>query len=269
MAQWGKLDQADNSPNYVAAQLNKVANTGNRTALFGNTTADAFVTGKKTGVFGADATEVGVANGSIVSITVINPGSGYTANATVTVAGNGTANASANATGRISAVNISASGNSYTTAPSVTIAAPPAKSFNANTGVGNSTGFITLTTPVFQNGDKVLYSVAAGNTAVTGLTANTYYYVVGANSTGVQLALTVGGAAINVTATAVSETGHTLTGETATAVATISGGKGIAHTGWQLRTEGTGGRAGRVHYETLVAGGITTDASDDTILKDA
>lgn len=32
-------------------------------------------------------------------------------------------------------------------------------------------------------------------------------------------------------------------------------GKGIAHAGWVLRTEGTGGRAGRVFYETLVAMG--------------
>jgi hypothetical protein len=39
------------------------------------------------------------------------------------------------------------------------------------------------------------------------------------------------------------------------------GGK-IAHTGWVLRTVGSGGRAGRVMTEVLVAGGITTDAED-------
>ena len=33
----------------------------------------------------------------------------------------------------------------------------------------------------------------------------------------------------------------------------------VAHTGWQKVTVGTGGRAGRVHYETLVAGSITGD----------
>ena len=38
-----------------------------------------------------------------------------------------------------------------------------------------------------------------------------------------------------------------------------------AHTGWVVRTEGTGGRAGRVQYETLVAmGSIQNDASNDT-----
>lgn len=45
-------------------------------------------------------------------------------------------------------------------------------------------------------------------------------------------------------------------------------GGGIAHSGWVLRTEGQGGRAGRVSYEVLVAGGITGDATDDTVLPD-
>lgn len=42
-----------------------------------------------------------------------------------------------------------------------------------------------------------------------------------------------------------------------------------AHAGWVLRHEGTGGRAGRVWYETLVAmGSMSGDASDDTVLPD-
>lgn len=43
----------------------------------------------------------------------------------------------------------------------------------------------------------------------------------------------------------------------------------IPHTGYVLRTEGSGNRAGRVHYEVLVAGGIIgSDASDDTTIPD-
>lgn len=43
----------------------------------------------------------------------------------------------------------------------------------------------------------------------------------------------------------------------------------FAHAGWLLRREGTGGRAGRVHYEVLVAmGSLSGDASDDTTLPD-
>jgi hypothetical protein len=44
----------------------------------------------------------------------------------------------------------------------------------------------------------------------------------------------------------------------------------VTHAGWVLRKEGTGGRAGRVQYETLVAGGSIsgdTDA-DDTIVPE-
>lgn len=47
------------------------------------------------------------------------------------------------------------------------------------------------------------------------------------------------------------------------------------HAGWVLRTEGTGGRAGRVHIETLVAmGSMTGDggaagANDDVQFADA
>lgn len=49
-----------------------------------------------------------------------------------------------------------------------------------------------------------------------------------------------------------------------------AGGKSKpAHSGWVLRHEGRGLKAGRVWYETLVAGAIpTTDASDDTYLPD-
>jgi hypothetical protein len=43
---------------------------------------------------------------------------------------------------------------------------------------------------------------------------------------------------------------------------------GITHSGWNLRTAGTGGRAGRVFYETLVAGSIQGDAADDTKLPE-
>lgn len=43
----------------------------------------------------------------------------------------------------------------------------------------------------------------------------------------------------------------------------------VAHAGWVLRTEGSGGRAGRVQNETLVAmKTIGTDASDDAVLPD-
>lgn len=48
-----------------------------------------------------------------------------------------------------------------------------------------------------------------------------------------------------------------------------SGAPRSAHAGWVLRTVGSGGRAGRVHMETLVAGKfINTDAADDAVFSD-
>ena len=44
----------------------------------------------------------------------------------------------------------------------------------------------------------------------------------------------------------------------------------VTHGGWVKRTSGTGGRAGRVFHETLVAASsITGDASDDSKYPDS
>lgn len=265
----GSIDQANNSPIFTAMQFNVAPNTANRDALFGNSTIGAFKSGQRVGVYGMDTTETAVSNGHIATIQVITPGSGYTANTTVTVTGNGTANATANSTGRISAVNVSAVGSGYTQDPTVTVAAPPAITFNALTAVSNAASFITAGAGVYQVNDVVKYLVAAGNTAIAPLANNTLYYVTFANTTGVKLSTTIGGTALALVA-GISETGHSLTGETATAVAAISGDHSGAHSGWVLRTEGTGGRAGRVQLETLVAfGSLSSDAADDTFIPDA
>jgi hypothetical protein len=59
---------------------------------------------------------------------------------------------------------------------------------------------------------------------------------------------------------------------TATATAALGDGAvgGSQHAGWVKRTVGTGGRAGRVQYETLVAmGSMTGDQSDDIAYRDS
>jgi hypothetical protein len=83
-------------------------------------------------------------------------------------------------------------------------------SFNANTGVDSANDFITFAPNPFINRDSVLYLVAAGNTAISGLVNNSVYYVVSANSSGVKLSITKDGTANAINATATSETGHTL-----------------------------------------------------------
>lgn len=54
-------------------------------------------------------------------------------------------------------------------------------------------------------------------------------------------------------------------------IARTNGNPRGAHAGWVLKTEGTGGRAGRVSYETLVAMGSVsgTNVADDADFPDA
>ena len=132
-------------------------------------------------------------------------------------------------------------------------------------------GYITLSNAPFQVNDSFTYAAAAGNTSLTGLTSGTSYFISTVNTSAISLSTTPGGAAVVLTP-GVSETGHSITGVTATGTAVVGGAtnKGVAHTGWVVRTEGTGGRAGRVQYEVLVAGGIVTDNNnDDATLPDA
>jgi hypothetical protein len=85
--------------------------------------------------------------------------------------------------------------------------------FNSNTQVQNSNDFILIASAnsKFANGQQITYSTAAGNTAVTGLSNNSLYFIRYANSTGLALSATSTGANIDITATSVSETGHFLT----------------------------------------------------------
>jgi hypothetical protein len=57
MALWANTDAAGNSTIFAASQVNKTPNTANRTALFGNTTADAYFTGATVGQFGVTQDE--------------------------------------------------------------------------------------------------------------------------------------------------------------------------------------------------------------------
>ena len=274
MPLWGNKDAASNSTLYVLSQVKKTPNTTNQSNLFGNVTPNAIKSGIAVGQFGVDVNEARVAQANVISYIITFNGSGYTANAAVTLTGGGgsgaSSNATANSTGRISAVNANQVGSGYTSNPSVTIAAPANTTFNANTGITGN--YITISSAgAFIPGDKVVYSVAAGNTAVSGLTSGSTYYIKTANSTVISLSATGDLAAAITLAKGLSETGHAIQGQTATAEAVINGGETNGATaGWNLRTVGTGGRAGRVQYECLVAmRSISTDASDDTVLPDA
>lgn len=92
--------------------------------------------------------------------------------------------------------------------------APRTLTFNANTGVANSgtaNAFILIPNNPFANGDSVVYADNA--TTLGGLSDAGTYYAVYANSTGMALASTRGGANLTITASATSEN-HSLTGNT-------------------------------------------------------
>ena len=288
MAQWGNTDDAANSVLWATTAVNKTPNTVNQTALFGNTTIGGLVANKAVGQFGLDATEIRVSgNAAIQQYIITSSGSGYGANAAVTVAnsagGSNTVAANSSVTlGRVTAVTANVTIAGYNTAlgaPAVTIAAPVAINIVSNTaGFSNTldTFIVSSANSRFQVGDRLYYAVPAGNTAIAPLTANTFYYVQAANTTTLKLTATPNGTAIDLTDTRnlSSPETHTIVGDTATAVAELTEvgyTKGAAHTGWVLRTVGSGGRAGRVQYETLIAfgGNFSNDATDDAILPDA
>lgn len=281
MSQWKNDDSAANSVLWGVVGYNKTGNSANRDVFYANTTSGAYVTGMTVGQFGVDPAEARSTNGTIHSVVFTSAGSGYNANATITVSGGGgaslAANATANSIGRISAVNFTNNGVGYTSTPTLTISAPAAIAFNGNTtsvtsGNSSSNGFITLGTnaELFAVNDQVTYLVDTGNTAIGGLANATSYFITFANSTAIQLAVNKSGPAINLTSVPTSaQVGHSVTGETATVSAVLSRGAAVTHAGWVVRKVGTGGRAGRVQYETLVAmGSMTGDGSDDTLFKD-
>jgi len=266
--------------------------------MFNNTTVGAFISNVAVGVFGVSAAEAGVTGGNLSLTYVTSQGSGYGANAVVTLTwANGTTNATAvnafaNSTtlaGKIATLKINQAGANIVNNPTLSIAAPSAINITANsTGFSNTNDTLIVSTAnsIWQAGDRLYYGVPTGNTPIAPLTGNTYYYVSFANTTTLKLAATSGGANINITDARTTNPGetHTITGDRATGYVTVGGAKnkGVSHAGWVIRTEGTGGRAGRVQYETLVAMGslgaqtagfgtaaTTSDASDDTILPDS
>ena len=163
----------------------------------------------------------------ISEIIVTNPGSGYTSNAAIVIEGVSSNTAAAfgisNTSGRVASVRVTNTGSGYLL-PTVTIGPPTAQTFNAATNVSNTDDFILISNSVFQNNDYVKYVTATGNTVISGLTNNSFYFAVSANSTGFKVSSTLNGAAINLTSGA-SETGHSFTGQAALAVATLNTNK--------------------------------------------
>ena len=168
--------------------------------------------------------------------------------------------------GKVDSYTITTSGSDYITAPTITVAQEE-HTFNAASAVA-ANGEIPISSHTFIVGDRVQYDINSG-TAIAELTDAAYYYVTEIASNKLYLSATKGGS--KITLTDGPSANHKLKGEQATATAALGVGDAGSgnnlgrqrdmmggHLGWGKRTVGTGGRAGRIHYETLVAASSIT-----------
>ena len=244
--------------------------------LYGNVTPNAFVSKQAVGVFGVSSGEMvnaasaGITHtgwnlrrqgtGPLVSAVVSNTGTDFRTGETAVVTGpTGSVNAAltftANSTGSLTAVAVTNSGAGFNNTSSMTVSfnrekrliafvvtGTPAGYSNTDTirvsnGTVNATGtLVTNAAGEFASGDTTV--VLEGQFAQAQVSGNLVFEVLAAN-----------GAASNGTGVVVSGT--------------------LQNSADGSVTLTLGGRAGRVHWETLVAGSITSDGSDDTILPDA
>ena len=190
---------------------------------------------------------------------------GDTATATATVSG-----------GVVTAVTVTAVGSDYQSTPAVTVEVPKMTIPTGNVNAG--TNVITFTAHGLSNTDQITYNQVGGGTLMTNVTNGQTVFVRDKTANTFKIAATDGGTAINIGTGHSAQTFTIVTGATqATAVASTGLGNDgdtntteLSHIGWVKKTVGSGGRAGRVHYETLVAASsISGDAADDIALPDS
>ncbi len=183
---------------------------------------------------------------------------GDTATATATVSG-----------GVVTGITVTAVGSDYQSAPAVTVEVPKMTIPTAN--VNASSNVITFTAHGLSDTDQITYNQVGGGTLMTNVTNGQTVFARDVTANTFKIAATSGGTAINIGTGHDAQTFTIVTDATqGTAVANLGLGvdgddnrREVSHVGWVKRTVGTGGRAGRVHYETLVAASsISGDAED-------
>ena len=288
MPLWGSTDNTSSSPIFTPQQVNLAPNSANRDNLYINSTADAFVTGQTIGVVGVDDTEIHISSTYLSAAAANNPGTtnSYVVGDILTIDNTGgTYDSSAKllvTTTKVRTVAILAGhlGTGYANADTVTCNLSSTDMttnavFTVTTGASNtSIASLALTTNgVFTTNAINLANVDLKNLTVGNSSANGAQATITTRIASISIYdqgnYTVSPTDITTNAPAATQ-GSTSNGSGATFALTFSShDKGITHTGWNKRTTGSGGRAGRVQFECLVAGGISGDGSDDTILPDS
>lgn len=288
MPLWGRNDQAvtanstttaetsNGAPigTYTAVKAGGGANahygntsTGSRAAtdvaMFSNVTTGAFLTGTAVGVFGVSATEQAnnktnakehgahagwnlrrAGTGPVVSFTITGAGSDLANGETIRVS-NGSTNAvgtvTTNATSNMVSVAVTTGGVGFTNTAMAVVAFDRQKHLSAITVTGSTSGYSNTDVIVASNGTSngaaTISTNATGGFVNGGITITNIglFGNTAANGTVVLAVLAANGSAS-------PGTGATLV---ANLVASSTGNVSIT----------LGGRAGRVHYETLVAMG--------------
>ena len=171
--------------------------------------------------------------------------------------------------GEVTGITVSNGGSDYQAVPSITVEVP--KMTIPTSGVNAGTNVITFTGHGLSDTDQITYNQVGGGTLMSNVTDGQTVFVRDKTANTFKIAATSGGTAINIGTGHSAQTFTIVTGATqATAVASQGLGSDgdtnaseVAHVGWVKKTVGTGGRAGRVHYETLVAASsISGDAED-------
>lgn len=200
---------------------------------------------------------------------------GVTATATAAISG-----------GKVTGYTITEVGSDYQSAPTVTVAAGVGSGSlalnDANVLIVADDEIVIPSAmyAVISTGEAVTYTQGASGAQADLTTGTVYYLIKSGTANKISLATTaanaLAGTKITLTAVATGGTAHTLIGATATATANLGLGtddsnsnREIAHVGWVKRTVGTGGRAGRVHYETLVAASSISGDGEDIATPDS
>ena len=269
MPQWGKNDVSSNTPKWAASTIEAgsgaAAKAANNTALYSNTTADAFVKGQTIGVFGISKAEVAGAPGSSSGWVMRRQGSGGRAGRVsyeVLVAMNGLSGSDYSIVFDTQPANTSA--NSYNhdiaTFSSVVVTAPTGGAityqWQANTGAG------------FANvANGAVYSNVGTNTLIVsntfGLNAASYQltaFVTGAvNAISGSAKLTVTDYSIVFDTQPANTSANSTNSDTATfgaTVHTVPGGGSITYQ-WQANT-GAG-------FANVVNGAVYADVTTNTL----
>jgi hypothetical protein len=233
--------------------------------------ADSFSMGRSSLVYGVDTTEATAGGDNVTAVSVVSGKTRYLEVPAVTFSGGGGSSAAATAAisgGAVSAITVSNTGSSYTSAPTVAIAKP--KRTIPTSGVAIATEQITYAAHGLTAAESVKY-FHGGSTAISGLSNDTAYFVsaLGLAANTFRLATTAEAAAGRTAIAGVAISGTA--GQFTCTATTLAVGDHIVIGGTVTGTGSiTGHTAGKIYEVSAVTGtspsvtGFTVTQEDGT-----